>query len=141
MRCCRSSSHRASIPPGIRSAGSLHWSCPRDCRRPCPMRSSTSSSRSWPTRNCRARCASAPWRVLEDGAVDYGLEKDPELLRRCQELARQVDPEEGLTRLHRLMLRRGMQDREIAGALVEQARARHSSLCPHCYAFVPCTEP
>lgn len=81
-----------------------------------------------------------PWRVLEDWAVDYGLEKDPELLKRCQELARQVDPEGGLTRLHRLMLRRGMQDREIVAALTAQARARRSSLCPHCFQFVPCEE-
>jgi hypothetical protein len=82
-----------------------------------------------------------PWRVLEDWAVDYGLEKDPELLKRCQDLAHRVDPEGGLTRLHRLMLRRGTQDREVVAALVAQARAQQTSVCPHCYHFVPRDEP
>ena len=28
-----------------------------------------------------------PWRVIEDWVVDYGLEKDPQVLQRCRELA------------------------------------------------------
>jgi hypothetical protein len=82
-----------------------------------------------------------PWRVLEDWAVDYGLEKDPDLLKRCQDLAARVDPEGGLTRLHRLMLRRGTQDREVIAALVTEAKAGQTSVCPHCYHFVPCEQP
>jgi uncharacterized C2H2 Zn-finger protein len=78
-----------------------------------------------------------PWRVLEDWAVDYRLEKDAELLRRCRELAAQVDPADGVNRLHRILLKDGMEDRDILAALVAQARAKDSSLCPHCFHFVP----
>ncbi len=82
-----------------------------------------------------------PWRVLEDWAVDYGLEKDPELLRRCRDLARRTDPEGGVSRLHRMMIRRGIQDRDVLAGLVAEARARGASLCPYCYGLVPCVEP
>jgi hypothetical protein len=82
-----------------------------------------------------------PWRVLEDWAVDYGLEKDAELLARCRELACRVDPEAGLTRLHRMLLRRGIQDRDILATLSAQAQERAAGLCPHCFSFVPCPSP
>ena len=78
-----------------------------------------------------------PWRVLADWVVDYNLEKDPELLQRCRQLAQRVNGEAGVTRLHRMMLGRGVQDPDIAAALVAQAKARQSSLCPYCRDFVP----
>jgi hypothetical protein len=78
-----------------------------------------------------------PWRVLADWVVDYRLEKDPQLLQRCQALAQQADPEEGTLRLQRLMLRQGIEDPEAWNALVTRARQRKASLCPSCYAQVP----
>ena len=32
-----------------------------------------------------------PWRVLDDWIIDYGLEKDPALLRSCRDLAHKLD--------------------------------------------------
>jgi hypothetical protein len=82
-----------------------------------------------------------PWRLLEDWAVDYGLEKDPDLLKRCRDLARQVDPEGGLPRLQRLMIRHGIEEGGVLDELAAQARARRSGLCPYCYSFVPAADP
>src|SRR5262249_27569258 len=59
-----------------------------------------------------------------------------ELLRRCRDLARQDDPDNGVTRLHRMMLRRGVEEPTIVAALIQQAQARDTGLCPHCWGFV-----
>lgn len=82
-----------------------------------------------------------PWRVLEDWVVDYALENDPELLRRCKDLAERDDPENGLVRLHRLLVGKGVHDRDLLGRLCEQARRRHASLCPSCFSSMPIPPP
>lgn len=81
-----------------------------------------------------------PWRVIEDWVVDYGLEKDPQVLERCRNLALQDDPRDGLTRLNRLLFRRGLRERELLSELREQASARNATLCPHCSATVDIAE-
>lgn len=78
-----------------------------------------------------------PWRVLVDWVVDYALENDPDLLRRCKELAERDDPKGGLLRLQRLLASKGVHDRDLLGRLCEQAKRQRASLCPSCYTAVP----
>jgi uncharacterized C2H2 Zn-finger protein len=82
-----------------------------------------------------------PWRVIEDWVVDYGLEKEPQVLQRCRELALKDDPQAGLARLQRLLYQRGLRDRELLNELRMQVKARKASLCPHCCAPVPIVNP
>lgn len=82
-----------------------------------------------------------PWRVLEDWVVDYGLEKDPQVLMRCKELAKKADPQAGLARLQRMLYRHGVRDRDLLHELRRQAHARNASLCPACCALVPIEAP
>jgi hypothetical protein len=82
-----------------------------------------------------------PWRVIEDWVVDYGLEKDPQVLQRCRELALKDDPQAGLARLQRLLYQRGLRDRELLNELRVHVKARKASLCPHCCAPVPIENP
>src|SRR5438034_9063339 len=53
-----------------------------------------------------------PWRVIEDWVVDYGLEKDPQVLQRCRDLALRDDSKAGLARLHRMLYSRVRKERE-----------------------------
>lgn len=78
-----------------------------------------------------------PWRLIEDWLVDYVLEKDPALLERCKALAGRLDPEGGQFQLQRLMARRVLGDHNTEEALRREARRRHASLCPHCFALAP----
>jgi hypothetical protein len=77
-----------------------------------------------------------PWRVIEDWVVDYGLEKENQVLQRCRELALRDDPRMGLARLQRLLYRHGLRDRELLNELRAQVRSQHATLCPHCCALV-----
>jgi hypothetical protein len=81
-----------------------------------------------------------PWRVLQDWVEDYRLEKDPDVLKRCRTLVGRLDPAEGEAKLGRLLLQRGVEDADALRGLLEQARARNVSVCPHCYALVPLPE-
>src|SRR5262249_31163018 len=82
-----------------------------------------------------------PWRVIEDWVVDYGLEKDPQVLQHCRELALRDDPPTGLARLHRLLYRRGLRDRELLREMRAQVNSRKATLCPYCCATVPIDDP
>src|SRR5262249_21722837 len=78
-----------------------------------------------------------PWRGVADWVEDYGLEKDPEMLARCRELAERLDPRGGARELDRLLLRQGVDDAGARRALADEAGRQGASLCPHCYALVP----
>ncbi len=82
-----------------------------------------------------------PWRVIEDWVVDYGLEKDPQVLKQCRELAIKDDPQTGLARLQRLLYRRGLRDRDLLNELKSLVKSRKATLCPHCCAPVKVTDP
>jgi hypothetical protein len=83
------------------------------------------------------RLVREPWRVLQDWVEDYRLERDPAVLQRCRTLAARLGRDEGTARLGRLLLQRGVDDADTRRELLDVARQRHVSLCPHCYAFVP----
>ena len=78
-----------------------------------------------------------PWSVVEDWIVEYHASRDRALLERCRLRGQQLDPDDGLHRVHRLLLRSGAADPEARRDLVGLARARHASLCPWCYALAP----
>jgi hypothetical protein len=88
------------------------------------------------------RRAREPWRLIQDWLEDYRLERDPEVLRRCRELACRLDAEQGLLRLARLAWQRGLEEPDMLAALLAEAERRQACLCPYCYAFValPATE-
>jgi hypothetical protein len=78
-----------------------------------------------------------PWDVVREWVAEYDRTNRAEHLDRACDLAQALDPTEGLTRVHRLLLAGGSDD-EVAHALLRaEAVARHASLCPHCYALVP----
>ena len=78
-----------------------------------------------------------PWAVIEDWILEYRATGDAELLARCRIRGVQLDPEGGLHRVHRLLLRTGANDDEARRDLVAEARQRHASLCPWCFALAP----
>ena len=80
-----------------------------------------------------------PWAVIEDWIIEYRATGDAGLLERCRLRGAQLDPEGGLHRVHRLLLRTGAADAEARRDLVAEARERHASLCPWCY--VPAPQP
>ncbi len=73
-----------------------------------------------------------PWKVIEDWVVDYGLEKDPQVLHACRSLAIRDDPKTGVARLQRLLYRRGLREPELMRELRASVRTRDATLCPHC---------
>ena len=77
-----------------------------------------------------------PWRLIANWLREYAETGKRALLERGSELAQQLDPQGGLTRVHRLLLSTGMSNEEAQANLTKQAQTRRASLCPHCYALV-----
>lgn len=78
-----------------------------------------------------------PWRLIEDWIVDYDVHGDADLLGRCLDLGRQLDPREGPLRVQRMFLAHGIEDVEAHRFLRSEAQRRGASLCPACYALIP----
>jgi hypothetical protein len=116
--------------------GLIRMTCPR-C--PTQLRKKDMVQHLWERHRLvlDGQCVREPWRVLEDWAVDYALEKDAALLERCRELAVRAEPEGGLLRLYRLMFRHGVRDRDFLTLLQAEARRHQASLCPYCFEHVP----
>jgi hypothetical protein len=83
------------------------------------------------------RRAREPWALIEDWIDKFRRKGDAELLTRCRALAQRLDAENGLQRVHRLFMKRGVADNEACAALLSEAQKNRTSLCPHCFAFVP----
>jgi multisubunit Na+/H+ antiporter MnhG subunit len=78
-----------------------------------------------------------PWTIIEDWLDEYRTKGDPELLERCRIVGQRIDAEQGLARVQRLLIARGVDDPEAKRSLIEEARECHASRCPECYALVP----
>ncbi len=78
-----------------------------------------------------------PWAIIEEWLDEYNSKKDPELLERCRIVGQRIDPEQGLGRVLRRLVARGVDDPEARRTLVEEARDEHASRCPACLALVP----
>jgi hypothetical protein len=78
-----------------------------------------------------------PWRLVEEWVQEYQRDGQAELLARCRTLAQQLDPEEGLLHLYRLLLARKIEDVEARQVLLAEAQQRLGTLCPRCFALVP----
>jgi hypothetical protein len=77
-----------------------------------------------------------PWSIIEDWLDIYKINHNPELLTRCRVAAAKI-ADDGLARLQRLALARGLGDAEARRAVLEEAREQHASCCPACFSFVP----
>jgi hypothetical protein len=82
-----------------------------------------------------------PWSLMGEWLGDAHSTADPRLLERCRGLAVQLDPDHGLSRLYRLVLRAGIPDAESRQALLAEAEANKTSLCPVCYGQIPVPRP
>jgi hypothetical protein len=82
-----------------------------------------------------------PWSLMGEWLRDAHGTADAILLERCRALAAQLDPDHGLSRLYRLVLRAGIPDAESRHALLAEAEVSRASLCPACYAQIPVPRP
>jgi hypothetical protein len=78
-----------------------------------------------------------PWDVIHQWIAEYGRTNRPEFLDQSCELAQALDPIDGLTRVHRLLVLGGSNDDEVHALLRAEAYEQNATLCPHCYALVP----
>jgi hypothetical protein len=78
-----------------------------------------------------------PWDVIGQWVNDFARTSKPEYLDRACELAQALDPTDGLTRVHRLLLLGGTDDEEAHNLLRAEAAEKNATLCPHCFAVVP----
>jgi hypothetical protein len=76
-----------------------------------------------------------PWQLVEYLIDEYQGHGQRELLDHCRELGQFLDSQNGLTAVYRMLLTKGVKDREAREVLEAQARQEGATLCPHC--FVP----
>jgi uncharacterized C2H2 Zn-finger protein len=81
-----------------------------------------------------------PWRIVKQWIREYFRGGNAELLVRSRMLGTYLDRENGLYRVHRLVLAKGIDDIEARQILLAEAKERGASLCPACYAFIPARE-
>jgi hypothetical protein len=78
-----------------------------------------------------------PWRLVEEWIAGCAVKPDAALLAHCFEVARHLDPEDGVLRAQRLVLARGIDDPVARRDLLAEARRRQQTLCPRCFDLVP----
>ncbi len=82
-----------------------------------------------------------PWTLIQDWLDETDGVLSADVLARCQSLAQQVDPDNGLVRLYRMVLQAGLKDAEAQRGLLGAAKERGASICPGCYTLLPVPRP
>jgi hypothetical protein len=77
-----------------------------------------------------------PWQLVEEWLDACKEHSDPELLARCHVVAAKIDLDNGLTRLSRMLLVRGLADPAARRAILDEAREQNAACCPWCFALV-----
>jgi len=75
-----------------------------------------------------------PWSLVDEWIGEHARDRAAGALNRATELARQLDPQNGLLRVQRLLLAHGVVDVDALRSLQAEARRQHGALCPRCYA-------
>ncbi|MFO0927784.1 MAG: hypothetical protein U0736_12220 [Gemmataceae bacterium] len=78
-----------------------------------------------------------PWTVLAEWLDGARTGDRAAWVDRCGVAADKIDPQQGTRRLVRLLLQRGLADEEVKEGVLAEARERHATCCPWCYALVP----
>ncbi len=87
------------------------------------------------------RAVREPWGLVEDWVQEYRQAGDADLLKRCRDLAGQLEGEDGLRKVRRLFLAYAVDEEAARRALLEEAGQNHATLCPRCYALAPVPRP
>ena len=77
-----------------------------------------------------------PWKVLESWLQNYAQTGRQELLDRSLELGQQLDPDGGLTRVHRLLLAAGLTDEEAQQNLYLESKSSAETRGTRAYARI-----
>ncbi len=77
-----------------------------------------------------------PWHMVGRWLQDYTRTGDPDIYERSCEIAQQLDPNNGLIRVQRLLLSSGAKDAEVMHSLRREALKQNATVCPHCFAVV-----
>jgi hypothetical protein len=78
-----------------------------------------------------------PWDLIGQWLGEYARSNRSEFLDRSCDLAQALDPANGLSRVHRLLLIGGSDDDEARALLRAEALEQNASLCPNCFALAP----
>lgn len=120
----------------VQLEGRLRMSCPRcDTQlRPAAMATHLWEHHRLVLDGTRVR---DPWSVLAEWLDDVCSGSGEDWVERCRVAADKIDPQHGARRLVRLLLQRGLAGDAVKDEVLTEARERHATCCPWCYAFVP----
>lgn len=114
----------------------LRLTCPRcsvEMRRPEMLRHLWNEHRLF----LHGRRVRDAWWAIETWLDYTRTNPNPEAIERCLQMGHYLDGEEGLARVQRMLLARGLAEPETHTATLREAQDQHASCCPWCYAFVP----
>ncbi|GIW79667.1 MAG: hypothetical protein KatS3mg105_1474 [Gemmatales bacterium] len=77
-----------------------------------------------------------PWRLIKQWLEECQQSGDKELVRRCRALAQRFESEDAMIRVHRMILKAGVDDGLSQEALVRLADQKSASLCPYCFHWI-----
>jgi hypothetical protein len=78
-----------------------------------------------------------PWALIDNWVKQFVRKGQAQQLEDALELAEQIDPIHGVSRVYRKLLANDPSDADALDYLRQQAKEQQATLCPRCYALVP----